>query len=226
MRLNLVIRTLITLLIMAFLLFLPVHTFNWPSAWIFLFLQGSFELSIGFWLAKHDPELLKERRSFVIQQGQKKWDKVLMVLFSILQITWLPFIAFDVAYSQENLVPLFVKIVAAILLMTGFYIFYLVFKENSYASPVVKIQKAREHKIVTTGPYHFVRHPMYSGSILYFIGIPLLLGSWHGLLITLCLIILLIIRSMLEEKALAEEFPNKYIQYTKRVRYRFIPFVY
>ncbi|MCE0724164.1 MULTISPECIES: methyltransferase family protein [Legionella] len=226
MILKLIIHTLITLFIMALFLFLPVGTINWPSAWIFLLLQGGFELFIGFWLAKHDPELLNERRSFVIQRGQKKWDKVIMVLFSILQITWLPLIAFDVAYSQGNFVPVFVKVVGAILMIIGFYIFYLVFKENSYASPVVKIQKEREHKIVTTGPYHYVRHPMYSGSILYFIGIPLLLGSWYGLLFTLCLTILLIIRSMLEEKALTKEFSNHYIKYTKRVHYRFIPFIY
>lgn len=226
MILKLINRSLITLLIMALFLFLPIGTLNWPSAWIFLFLQGSFEVSIACWLAKYDPELLKERRSFVIQRGQKKWDKVVMILFSILQITWLPFVAFDVAYSQGNLVPVFVKVVAAILIITGFYIFYLVFRENSYASPVVKIQKAREHKIVTTGPYRYVRHPMYSGSILYFIGIPLLLGSWYGLLFTFFLSILLIIRSRLEEKALVEEFSDPYIEYAKRVPFRFIPFVY
>ncbi len=211
---------------MAFFLFIPVGTINWPSAWIFLFLQGGFGLAIGFWLAKHDPALLKERLSFVIQRGQKKWDKVVMILFSILQITWLPFIAFDVARSEKDMVPFLIKVLAAILMIIGFSIFYLVFKENTYASPVVKIQKAREHKIVTTGPYHYVRHPMYSGATLYFLGIPLLLGSWYGLLFTFLLTILLIVRAMLEEKALTEEFSNSYIEYAKRVHYRFIPFVY
>lgn len=177
-------------------------------------------------MAKHDPALLKERLSFVIQRGQKKWDKVVMILFSILQITWLPFIAFDVARSEKDMVPFLIKVLAAILMIIGFSIFYLVFKENTYASPVVKIQKAREHKIVTTGPYHYVRHPMYSGATLYFLGIPLLLGSWYGLLFTFLLTILLIVRAMLEEKALTEEFSNSYIEYAKRVHYRFIPFVY
>ncbi len=211
---------------MALFLFIPVGTINWPSAWVFLFLQGGFGLSIGFWLAKHDPELLKERLSFVIQRGQKKWDKVVMIIFSILQITWLPFISFDVARSQIELVPVFVKVLAAILLIISFYIFYLVFKENSYASPVVKIQKAREHRIITTGPYQYVRHPMYSGAILYFIGIPLLLGSWYGLLFTLFLTLLLVIRASFEEKALIEEFANNYREYAKRVQYRFIPLIY
>lgn len=211
---------------MAFFLFIPVGTLNWPSAWIFLLLQGGFGLTIGFWLAKHDPELLKERLSFVIQRGQKKWDKLVMILFSILQITWLPFIAFDVARSQTDMIPFLVKVLAAILIIIGFSIFYLVFKENTYASPVVKIQKVREHKIVTTGPYRYVRHPMYSGATLYFLGIPLLLGSWYGLFFTFFLTILLIIRAMLEEKALTEEFSNSYKEYVQRVHYRFIPFIY
>lgn len=226
MILKLIIHTFLTLLIMAFFLFIPVGTLNWPSAWIFLLLQGGFGLTIGFWLAKHDPELLKERLSFVIQRGQKKWDKLVMILFSILQITWLPFIAFDVARSQTDMIPFLVKVLAAILIIIGFSIFYLVFKENTYASPVVKIQKVREHKIVTTGPYRYVRHPMYSGATLYFLGIPLLLGSWHGLFFTFFLTILLIIRAMLEEKALTEEFSNSYKEYVQRVHYRFIPFVY
>lgn len=226
MKSKLIYKTFISLFIMALFLFIPVGTFNWPSAWIFLIIQGGGELGIGFWLAKNDPDLLKERLSSVIQKQQNKLDKIIMIIFSFFQIVWLPFIAVDVALHQFDSFPLFVKIIATILIIMAFYIFYLTFKENTYASPVVKIQKVRAHKIITTGPYSYVRHPMYFGSILYFIGIPLLLGSWHGLLFTVLLTMLLIIRALLEEKVLTEKLNSNYIEYTKQVRYRIVPCIW
>jgi protein-S-isoprenylcysteine O-methyltransferase Ste14 len=96
---------------------------------------------------------------------------------------------------------------------------------NSFAAPVVKVQSARDHHVVSTGPYAFVRHPMYSGITLFFLGVPLLLGSWWGVAIALLFIVLFAIRTRIEERALIDGLPG-YTDYAARVRYRLVPGVW
>ncbi|MGE5388492.1 MAG: methyltransferase family protein [Hyphomicrobiales bacterium] len=97
--------------------------------------------------------------------------------------------------------------------------------ENSFAAPVVRIQEERGQRIVMTGPYAIVRHPMYGGATLFLFGTPLLLGSAFGLVFASLLVVLLAIRSILEERALADRFPD-YAAYREKVRYRFVPHVW
>ena len=100
-----------------------------------------------------------------------------------------------------------------------------VFRENSFAAPVVKVQSDRDHHVVSTGPYALVRHPMYSGITLFFVGVPLLLGSWWGVAIALLFIVLFAIRTRIEERALIDGLPG-YADYAARVRYRLLPGVW
>jgi protein-S-isoprenylcysteine O-methyltransferase Ste14 len=109
---------------------------------------------------------------------------------------------------------------AMLLLTTGFIMW--VMRENSFAAPVVKVQTERGHHVVSTGPYAWVRHPMYSGTILLFVGVPLLLGSWWGMALSPLFVILFAIRSGIEERALIAGLPG-YADYTRRVRYRLVP---
>jgi protein-S-isoprenylcysteine O-methyltransferase Ste14 len=119
-------------------------------------------------------------------------------------------------------VPVWLRVVGAVLICVTFYVMWLVTRENSFAAPVVKVQKERGHKVVSTGPYAFVRHPMYGGIIPLFIGTPLLLGSWWGLLFSVVLLLLLAIRAVLEERTLMAELDG-YADYARRVRYRLVP---
>jgi protein-S-isoprenylcysteine O-methyltransferase Ste14 len=98
-------------------------------------------------------------------------------------------------------------------------------RENSYASPLVKIDAERGHKVISTGPYAWVRHPMYGAAIPYFIGVPLLLGSWYALAIGFLLIGILALRAVWEEQTLMTELPG-YTDYAQRVRYRLVPWVW
>jgi protein-S-isoprenylcysteine O-methyltransferase Ste14 len=100
-----------------------------------------------------------------------------------------------------------------------------VFRENSFAAPVVKVQAARHHRVVSSGPYAFVRHPMYSGIMLFFLGVPLLLGSWWGVAIAPVFAVLFAVRARIEERALIEGLPE-YADYAARVRYRLVPGVW
>ncbi len=105
------------------------------------------------------------------------------------------------------------------------YLFALTFRENSYLSPVVRIQEERAQTVVSTGPYHYVRHPMYSGIVIFVVGTALLLGSWYGVLSGLILVVVIAGRAVLEERTLKNEMPG-YADYMKQVKYRLIPYIW
>lgn len=121
--------------------------------------------------------------------------------------------------------PVWAQATGAILIALCMYLAYLTFRENSYAAPVIKIQRERGHHVVSTGPYAHVRHPMYAGAVLFFIGTPLLLGSWWGLAAAPLIAAVMAVRAVLEERVLADELPG-YREYATRVRYRLIPGVW
>jgi protein-S-isoprenylcysteine O-methyltransferase Ste14 len=122
-------------------------------------------------------------------------------------------------------VPLALQITGFGLICLGGYVVWLTFKENSYAAPVIKIQKERGHLVVSTGPYAHVRHPMYAGALLFIAGMPLLLGSWWGFAAGAVLTLLIAVRAVLEERTLAAELAG-YADYAARVRYRLVPRVW
>jgi len=107
----------------------------------------------------------------------------------------------------------------------GIYVFHIVMRENSYASTVVKVDTERGHKVISTGPYAWVRHPMYAGAIFYFLGTALLLGSWCAFAIGIVLIAIIALRAVWEEEMLVNELPG-YADYARRVKYRLVPGVW
>jgi len=121
--------------------------------------------------------------------------------------------------------PLWVKIIGGITLSLSFFFFFRSYADNTFVSPLVRIQSERKQQIVTTGVYGFVRHPMYLAGILLFIGTPLLLGSLYGMVIGMTMLFLLVGRIVGEEKTLVDELEG-YAKYTKKVKYRLIPFVW
>jgi protein-S-isoprenylcysteine O-methyltransferase Ste14 len=121
--------------------------------------------------------------------------------------------------------PLWTKIVGTLLFILAFIILFSALKENTFAAPVVKMQKERGQKVISTGLYGIVRHPMYSGGTLLFIGAPLLLGSVYGLAMGLLLTILMAVRSVGEEEMLRQELDG-YNEYIKEVKWRLIPLVF
>jgi protein-S-isoprenylcysteine O-methyltransferase Ste14 len=219
---KLVVRTAIFLALLGLLLFVSAGTFRWPQAWVYLGLNATTGLGTGLMLARHDPALLNERMGPIIQRGQKGWDKLLLSVFFGLYLLWLVLMAFDAERFHWSDVPVWLQVVGAVLICITFYVMWLVTRENSFAAPVVKVQKERGHKVVSSGPYAFVRHPMYGGIIPLFIGTPLLLGSWWGLLFAVVLLLLLAVRAVLEERTLMAELDG-YADYAARVRYRLIP---
>ena len=140
-------------------------------------------------------------------------------------VAWLVIMGLDAVRFRASLVPVWVQAVGAVCILVSQYVFWLVFRANSYAAPVVKIQQERGHAIATGGPYAIVRHPMYAGAILFFFGTPLLLGSWYGVALAPVLVVAFGWRAVMEEHTLAAQFPG-YADYAARVRYRFIPLIW
>jgi protein-S-isoprenylcysteine O-methyltransferase Ste14 len=222
---KLVVQTAVWLAGMAALLFIPAGTLAWPAAWVFLAEMAIAGVGIGWWLGKRDPELLQERLSPLIQREQPLWDRVLLTAFVLLWCAWMVLMALDAARFRWSHVPTWLQGAGAIAIVVSLYVSCLVLRENSYAAPVVKIQEERGQKVVTTGPYRCVRHPMYAGGILYFLGMPLLLGSWCGLAVAPVMMGVLAVRAVLEERTLRGRLEG-YAEYAERVRYRLIPGVW
>lgn len=204
------------------LLFWPAGTFDWPEAWVFLaeFFGGSLFMVV--WLARRDPGLLRQRMGGAFQKGQVFWDKIFMAVMMLVWYGWLVLMVLDAKRWAWSHMPLWLEGIGGILIPLGFGAVFYTFRENSYAAPVIRIQEERGQRVIDTGPYAIVRHPMYSGAILYMLGMPLLLGSWIGLAVLPLIIAFLIVRIFLEERTLRRGLSG-YGEYASRVRWRLIP---
>jgi protein-S-isoprenylcysteine O-methyltransferase Ste14 len=203
------------------LLFLPAGTLHWPAAWLYLVTTAVLGLAAGLWLAKVDPALLAERMKPMMQKGQPAADKTFMLVFGFAALVWFLVIGLDRRWHWSE-VPVALQALGYLLFLAATALMLRVVRENSFAAPVVKVQAERGHRVIDTGPYAFVRHPMYSGAVLYFAGIALLLGSWPGLVLSPVFFVLFSIRAGIEERALADGLPG-YADYLTRVRYRLVP---
>ena len=214
-------RTTLSLIFLAAVLFGAAGSFDWPEAWIYLAFTALLSFGGGLWLARRDPGLLAERLGSLIQRDQKGWDKLLMGVMITAWIFWLALIGLDRRFGWSE-VPLPLQLLGFALLCLGSYLVFLTFKANSYAAPVVKIQNARGHAVVSGGPYAYVRHPMYAGALLFVLGAPLLLGSWWGLGAAVAVFPIIGVRAVLEERMLEAELEG-YADYARRVRFRIVP---
>ena len=211
--------------VFAALLFVSAGTLLWPAGWAFLALFFGFALAIILWLARKEPELLAERMSSPMQSGQPLWDKVFVVAVMVLFVAWLILMPLDAVRFGWSEVPGWLQILGALGVVLSFYIMFLTFRENAYLALVVKVQEERGQSVVSTGPYRYIRHPMYASTFLFFPGSALLLGSWWGLMFCTALLGLLVWRIPLEERML-ENGLTGYDEYARRVRYRLIPRVW
>ena len=213
------------LLVIIGLLFIPAGTVGWIAGWVYVALLCGVSLLVVSMLARNDPELLKERTSFPIQRNQPLWDKVLLLVLLVLFIAWLILMPLDAVRFGWSEMPVWLQVLGALGIILSFYGMYLTYRENAYLYPVVKIQQEQGQRVVSTGPYGYVRHPMYAYALLFFPSTALLLGSWLGLLFSLVLIALIILRTALEDRMLRRGLAG-YAEYVQTVRYRLIPHVW
>ena len=209
---------------MGALLFASAGTLHWPSAWVFLATSASLGPLCGWWLYRLDPALLAERLRPVIQKEQPPADKVFVTALMAAMLAWLVVMGLDRRALASDM-PIAFQVLGFVLFMLCMLFTMSVFRENSFAAPVVKLQAERAQRVISTGPYAYVRHPMYSGMMLFFAGLPLALGSWWGLAMAPLFLALFAVRIDIEERTLREGLPG-YIDYAARVRYRLVPGVW
>lgn len=221
---RLILQTFVWFGVMAAVLFLSAGTLHWAGAWVYTVVMVGLSLTMGVALARRDPGLMNERLSPPIQKNQPPADKILLSILLLAIFGWLALMGLDIRHGWST-VPIWVQVVGAAVLLLSIWICYLTMLENSFAAPVVKIQDERGQQVITTGPYSYVRHPMYAGAILFFAGTALLLGSWWGVASVLFFAVLLAIRTFIEEGALRTGLRG-YDDYAAKVRYRLIPMVW
>jgi protein-S-isoprenylcysteine O-methyltransferase Ste14 len=222
---RLVVQTVVWLAGMGVLLFGAAGTLAWPGAWCYLIEMGALGLWIGMWLARYDPALLAERLGSFVQRGQSAWDKLFMACVVVGWCAWLILMGLDARRFHWTSMGSSLQVAGALAILVSMLAMRSVFRANSYAAPVVKIQAERGHKVSDSGPYAYVRHPMYGWAILFLVGTPMLLGSWCGLGCVPLLVVGLAYRAVLEERMLCEQLEG-YAEYAARVKYRFVPYLW
>jgi protein-S-isoprenylcysteine O-methyltransferase Ste14 len=214
------IRFIIKSLFFVLILFLSAGSLKYLNAWIFI---GSFFLPdflIIIYLAIKDPELLLKRLK---NEETEKTQKIFIHIFRITALIVIILSGLDYRFQWSN-ISIFLVITLAIIMIFGFILSFVVMKQNSYASRVIEIQKRQ--KLIDTGLYSLIRHPMYLSAILIFCPLPLVLGSFYAFILSILIVpVLLVMRIMNEEKVLKKNLIG-YTKYMKKVKHRLIPFIW
>jgi protein-S-isoprenylcysteine O-methyltransferase Ste14 len=215
---NRIITVLGTLVLFGVILFVSAGRLDWLEAWIFL---GIYLVGItlnGLYSLRHNPDMLNERGR--MGENAKSWDKVIGLVYMVLLFAIYILAGLDARYAWSA-APLWVKVLGGVAFALSMALTFWVMTANTFLSTFVRIQDDRGHTTVTSGPYRFVRHPMYVGVILMSLGMPLLLGSWIALIPGVLNLVLFVVRTSLEDRMLQSELPG-YKDYAGKVKYRLL----
>jgi protein-S-isoprenylcysteine O-methyltransferase Ste14 len=198
----------------------------WPAGWVFCIWFVLLCFSTILYLYRKDPALLEERYKKPGTGNQEGWDRFVVYGLMVGFTLWIIVMPLDAKrFGWSPVFPFWLNILGGAGLTGSFFLFFRSYTDNTFLSPLVRIQEERKQQVVSTGVYGFVRHPMYLGAILMFLGAPLLLSSWYGLLPGLALTVLLMARIGKEEEMLVRELPD-YRDYMQNIRYRLVPFIW
>ena len=195
---------------------------GWWEAWVYAAIYILGFAASRLLAARRHPDLLAERARFMQAQDAKAWDKVLVLLLALGGAVALIVAGLDHLHKWTPPFPLATKLVALVVILLGSLLGSWALIENRFFSGTVRIQTERGHRVVSSGPYRFIRHPGYAGSLLYYLATPVLLDSVWTFIPVLQLMGVLIVRTALEDQTLQAELAG-YADYTQRTRYRLIP---
>lgn len=214
--------TVLGTLVLGAVLFVPAGTLNYWQGWAFMaaFVAGSGAYTV--YLAKHDPALLKRRTEAGISHEKEPAQKVIIFFLFAAFAALIVLPPLDYRFGWSNM-PWYVPVFGDVLIIVSFYFFHLVSKVNTYAAANVRVEAGQ--KVISTGMYALVRHPMYFAALLLVLGTPLALGSWWTLLLTPAFVFILWFRIANEEKVLLRDLAG-YAEYRQKVRYRLIPGIF
>ena len=204
------------------ILFGPVGTFRYWQAWVFITVFTAATILPTIYLARTNPAALQRRMRAGPRAETRKVQKIIMTGSILDLFAMMAFSAFDHRMGWST-VPVWVSLLGDVLVATGLGITMLVVIQNGYAAATVTVETGQ--KVASGGVYRFVRHPMYMGTVIMMVGIPLALGSYWGLLFVIPGVVVLVFRILDEEKLLTQELPG-YREYAQHVRYRLVPNVW
>ena len=208
--------------LLAIFLFLPGWSFNYWQAWVFLLVFTVSVVLITLYFLKRDPSLIQSRVKAGPAAEREKSQKIIQAVAGLFFI--LPFIAASIDHRLGlSRVPTGIVLLGDLLVILGLYIVFLVFRENTFTSATIEVTD--KQRVISSGPYAVIRHPMYSGAFIMLLGISLALGSWWAFIFIFLLFAAIVWRLFEEEKFLSKNLPG-YASYCQKVRYRLIPFIW
>ena len=213
------VRYLSSLIVIAAMLFLPAGSIKFWNGWLFIAALFLPMLFAWIYLTIKDPELLEKR--FKTKEKEKTQKAYVILSIVAFALTFL-IPGFDFRYGWSA-VPFWLVVLSTVIMFAGYIMFFVVMKQNSYASRVIEIQQGQ--RVIDTGLYGVVRHPMYTAALIIYGFSPLILGSYYALIPMLFIPALLVMRILNEEKVLTNELPG-YPEYMKKVSFRLIPFIW
>lgn len=215
-----VLRILLVITLVGGVLFISAGSISWRFAWLVVLFFLGYLVLVMIWGVKNSPELMIERGK--IEGNVKPWDKMINALYAVFLLSMLVVVGFDSQrYGWTNM-PIAFQVVGIVVMICSAWLIWRSMAENAYASRWARIQEDRGHKVITTGPYSYVRHPMYLGVIVLVFSSSLALGSLWGFVPGALIGLLYVIRTILEDRMLKEELDG-YEEYAMRVKYRLIP---
>lgn len=218
------IQTLVWFAAQAVLLLGVAGDWTWPQGWTYLGEVLALSAATTLGLMASDPELLKARMSSPFKRNQRSRDRAIMAVFFAVYVGWFVVIGLDHRFMWSG-APLLVQILGAVLIGAGMMLVWETFRANTFATTQVRVQAERAQTVVDSGPYRYIRHPMYAGMVLFVIGTALMLGSLWGLAATPVLFVLLGLRTLGEEQVLKQDLPG-YADYMTRTPWRIVPGVW
>ena len=213
---------LATLAILLAGLFIPAGTLRYWQGWSFLAVFAASSQALGIYFLAHDRKLVERRMKIGPVAEQRPVQKIISALFMLGFVGFLVLPAFDHRFGWSPVAPV-LSILANAIIVLSFVLFFLVMQSNSYAASTIQVEEGQP--VVSTGPYAYVRHPMYSGALLLLAAMPLALGSWLSVLLLVPFFPVLAWRILDEEDFLRKNLPG-YAEYMRRVQYRLVPQVW
>jgi len=220
-----IVQLVLVLVVMPLLPMIISGAWGWWEAWTYAAISF-FGFILGRALAsRRHPDLLAERSRSMGMEGAKPWDKVLAPAMALGSIVPLIVAGFDKRYGWTDPLAFNIKIVSLIVIVIGYVLGSWALIENKFFSGIVRIQEDRGHHVVSTGPYRFIRHPGYAGSLLAYLVVPIFLDSLWAYIPTILLIGIVFLRTSLEDRTLQAELPG-YKEFTHQTRYLLLPYIW
>lgn len=206
-------------LVLGLLVLLPAGTLNYWQVYVYIGVLIVPVILVLFYFLRVDPRFLERRTK---AKEKEKQQKLIAILSTFIFLTGFILPGLDHRFSWSEM-PAYISILADIVILLGYLIIFIVFRQNSYASRIIEVDK--EQQVISTGLYGIVRHPMYVGVLIMYIPTPLALGSYWGLIPFALLPLSLALRILNEEKVLSENLKG-YKEYCQLTRYRLIPYIW